>query len=120
MLGHRLRDESVSVERDYDPALPRIEAFPGELNQVWTNLIANALDALASTGAGHAATLRVSTRLDGDFVVVDVADNGPGMPPEVAARAFEAFFTTKDVGEGTGLGLDIARRIVDERTHGCG
>ena len=117
MLGHRLRDESVSVERDYDPALPRIEAFPGELNQVWTNLIANALDALASTGAGHPPTLRVSTRLDGDFVVVDVADNGPGMPPEVAARAFEAFFTTKDVGKGTGLGLDIARRIVDER-HG--
>jgi signal transduction histidine kinase len=117
MLGHRLRDQSVTVERDYGPALPRIEAFAGELNQVWTNLIANALDALASSGADHAPTLRITTRLDGDSVVVDVADNGPGMPPEVAARAFEAFFTTKDVGKGTGLGLDIARRIVDER-HG--
>ncbi len=117
MLGHRLRDQSVTVERDYGPALPRIEAFAGELNQVWTNLIDNALDALASSGADHAPTLRITTRLDGDSVVVDVADNGPGMPPEVAARAFEAFFTTKDVGKGTGLGLDIARRIVDER-HG--
>jgi signal transduction histidine kinase len=117
MLGHRVRAESVSVERDYDAALPRIEAFPGELNQVWTNLLGNALDALALTEVAHPRVLRIHTRLEGDLVVVDIADNGPGMPPEVAARAFEAFFTTKDVGKGTGLGLDIARRIVTER-HG--
>ena len=98
--------------RDYAADLPRIEAYPGELNQVWTNLIDNAVDAMEGAG-----TLRVATRPDGDRVVVEIADTGPGMPPEVAARAFEAFFTTKDVGKGTGLGLDIARRIVVER-HG--
>jgi signal transduction histidine kinase len=79
---------------------------------VWTNLIDNAVDAM--DGAG---TLRVATRADGDGVVVEIADTGPGMPPEVADRAFEAFYTTKDVGKGTGLGLDIARRIVEDR-HG--
>jgi signal transduction histidine kinase len=111
MLGHRLRD-GVSVERKYRAGVPRIEAYPGELNQVWTNLIGNAVDAMDGSG-----TLRVATRVDGDNVVVEIADNGPGMPPEVAERAFEAFYTTKDVGKGTGLGLDIARRIVVER-HG--
>ena len=111
MLGHKLRD-GVTVVRDYGADVPRIEAYAGELNQVWTNLIDNAVDAM--DGAG---TLRVATRADGDDVVVEIGDTGPGMPPEVAARAFEAFFTTKDVGKGTGLGLDIARRIVVER-HG--
>ena len=111
MLGHKLRD-GVTVVRDYGADVPRIEAYAGELNQVWTNLIDNAVDAM--DGAG---TLRVATRADGDGVVVEIADTGPGMPPDVAARAFEAFYTTKDVGKGTGLGLDIARRIVVER-HG--
>ncbi len=111
MLGHKIAD-GVCIVRDYAPDVPAVDAFPGELNQVWTNLIDNALDAMAGRG-----TLRVSTRREGDEVVVEVADTGPGMAPEVAARAFEAFFTTKDVGEGTGLGLDIARRIVVER-HG--
>jgi signal transduction histidine kinase len=111
MLGHKLRD-GVTVVREYDPDAPEIDAQAGELNQVWTNLIDNAADAMDGTG-----TLRVATRSDGDHVVVEVADTGPGMPPEVAARAFEAFYTTKDVGKGTGLGLDIARRIVEER-HG--
>src|SRR6185436_20122055 len=92
--------------------VPRVEAYPGELNQVLTNLVDNAIDAV-----GDAGTIRVTTRVDDDHVVVEIADTGPGMPPEVAARAFEAFFTTKDVGKGTGLGLDIARRIVVER-HG--
>ena len=103
----------VTVVRDYAPDLPPVDAFPGELNQVWTNLVDNALDAMEGSG-----TLRVRTRLDGDRVVVEVGDTGPGMAPEVAARAFEAFFTTKDIGEGTGLGLDIARRIVVDRHHG--
>ena len=111
MLAHKLRD-GVTVERDYGDGVPRIEAYAGELNQVWTNLIDNAADAM--DGAG---TLRLATRVDGDSVVVEIGDTGPGMPPDVAARAFEAFYTTKDVGKGTGLGLDIARRIVVER-HG--
>jgi signal transduction histidine kinase len=111
MLGHKLRD-GVTVVREYDADVPGIDAQAGELNQVWTNLIDNAVDAM--DGAG---TLRVATRAEGDHVVVEIADTGPGMPPQVAARAFEAFYTTKDVGKGTGLGLDIARRIVEER-HG--
>jgi signal transduction histidine kinase len=111
MLGHKLRD-GVKVVRDYGADVPQIEAYAGELNQVWTNLIDNAVDAMHGTG-----TLNVATRADGDGVVVVVSDDGPGMPPQVAARAFEAFYTTKDVGKGTGLGLDIARRIVVER-HG--
>ena len=112
MLGHKIPDD-VLVVRDYDQDLPAVDAFPGELNQVWTNLIDNALDAMAGSG-----TLRVRTRLDGDQVVIEVGDSGPGMTPEVAGHAFEAFFTTKDIGEGTGLGLDIARRIVVDRHHG--
>ncbi len=112
MLGYKLSGDIVVV-REYATELPRIEAYPGELNQVWTNLIDNALDAMAGQG-----TLRLATRADGDEVIVEVGDTGPGMPPEVAARAFEAFYTTKDVGKGTGLGLDIARRIVVERHRG--
>ena len=111
MLGYKL-GPGVTVVRDYGTDVPDIEAYPGELNQVWTNLIDNAIDAM--DGAG---TLRLATRAEGDDVVIEVGDTGPGMPPEVAARAFEAFYTTKDVGKGTGLGLDIAQRIVVER-HG--
>jgi signal transduction histidine kinase len=111
MFGHKLGG-GVTVVRDYGTDVPRIEAQPGELNQVWTNLIDNAIDAM--DGAG---TLRLAARAEGEDVVIEVGDTGPGMPPEVAARAFEAFYTTKDVGKGTGLGLDIAQRIVVER-HG--
>ncbi len=111
MLGHKLRD-GVSVVREYDAELPRIDAYAGELNQVWTNLIDNAVDAM--DGAG---TLKVATRSEDGEVVVEITDSGAGMPPEVMARAFDAFFTTKEVGKGTGLGLDIARRIVVDR-HG--
>ena len=111
MLGHRL-GEGVTVVRDYGAGLPSVDASAGELNQVWTNLIDNAIDAMGGSG-----TLRVSARAEDDHVVVEIGDTGPGMPPEVADRAFEAFYTTKDVGKGTGLGLDIARRIVEER-HG--
>ena len=111
MLGYKLRD-GVTVVRDYSADVPRIQAYPGELNEVWTNLIDNAIDAMAGAG-----TLRLSTRAEGNDVVIEVGDTGPGMPPQVAARAFEAFYTTKDVGKGTGLGLDIAQRIVMER-HG--
>lgn len=111
VLGHRLR-QGVSVVQDHED-VPSIEGYAGELNQVWTNLVGNAIDAMAGRG-----TLRIATRagVDGG-VVVEVCDTGTGMSPEVAARAFEAFYTTKEVGQGTGLGLDIARRIVVER-HG--
>jgi len=111
ILGHKLRS-GVTVVRDYDAEVPPIDAYAGELNQVWANLIDNAVDAMEGSG-----TLTIVTRPDGDSVVVEMRDTGSGMPPEVAARVFEAFYTTKDVGKGTGLGLDIARRIVEER-HG--
>jgi signal transduction histidine kinase len=111
MLGHKLRD-GVDVIRAYGADVPRIDAYAGELNQVWTNLIDNAVDAMQGVG-----TLRVTTGTDGDRVVVEFTDSGPGMPPEVVARAFEPFYTTKDVGKGTGLGLDIAQRIITEH-HG--
>ncbi|HZA75491.1 MAG TPA: ATP-binding protein [Acidimicrobiales bacterium] len=112
VLGERLHD-GLTIVRDYAGDVPRIEAIPGELNQVWTNLIDNAIDAMDGEG-----TLRLSTRADGEHVIVEVGDTGSGMPPEVRARAFEPFFTTKDVGKGTGLGLDISRRIVVEGHHG--
>ena len=111
MLAHKLKN-GISVERDYGDDVPRIEAVAGELNQVWTNLVDNAVDAMAGRG-----TLRVSTRPHGAGVVVEIADTGHGIAEEVRAHVFEPFFTTKDVGEGTGLGLDISRRIVVDR-HG--
>ena len=111
MLGHKLRD-GVTVVRDYGADVPRIDAYAGELNQVWTNLIDNAVDAMHGTGI-----LRVTTRAERDSVVVEISDTGPGMSPQEAARAFDAFYTTKEVGKSLGLGLDIAQRIVVER-HG--
>jgi signal transduction histidine kinase len=113
MLGHKLHD-GIEVVRDYDRSLPHILAFPGELNQVWTNLIDNAVDAMGGHG-----TLTVRTRPDrDDRLVVEIADTGPGVPDDVRSRIFEPFFTTKPVGKGTGLGLDIAWRIVVGRHHG--
>ena len=111
MLGHLLGD-CVTVVRDYGADLPPVEAHVGELNQVWTNLIGNAVEAMDGKG-----TLRLSTRAEQDHIVVEIGDTGRGMPPHVAARAFEPFFTTKETGKGIGLGLDIARRVVAER-HG--
>jgi signal transduction histidine kinase len=112
LLAHRLRDKQVEVVRDFDPALPAVDASGSELNQVWTNLIENALDAI---GAGGRVTLR--TRARGQRVSVEVCDDGAGIPEELQARVFDPFFTTKPVGQGTGLGLDIAQRIV-VRHHG--
>jgi signal transduction histidine kinase len=112
ILGDKISD-GVVIVRDYARPAPIVEAYPGELNQVWTGLLENALDAIGRTG-----TVRVTTRADGDGVVVEIADTGPGMPPAIAARAFEPFFTTKGPGEGAGLGLDVARRIVEERHSG--
>jgi signal transduction histidine kinase len=112
MLAHKLGDD-IEIDRDYDRTLPKISAFPGELNQVWTNLIANAADAMEWRGK-----LTVRTRLErDDRLLVEIGDTGPGVPDEIRGRIFEPFFTTKEVGAGTGLGLDIAWQIVVGR-HG--
>jgi len=112
LLGHKLK-RGVQVVRDYDRSLPKICAQAGELNQVWTNLIANAVEAMGGKG-----TLTIRTARERDCVLVEVGDTGPGIPTDVQRRIFEPFFTTKDVGEGTGLGLDISYRIVARRHHG--
>jgi signal transduction histidine kinase len=112
MLRARIGN-GVRVVEDYDRSLPRIPAYPAELNQVWTNLIDNAVAAMGGQG-----TLTLRTRRDGDAVLVEVADTGPGVPEALHSRVFEPFFTTKPVGEGTGLGLDISYRIVVNRHHG--
>jgi len=103
----------VRVVKEFDLTLPPVPCFPAELNQVWTNLIDNALGAMAGSG-----TLTLRTYPDGDRLVVEVEDTGPGIPAEVRPRIFEPFFTTKPVGEGTGLGLDISYRIVVNKHHG--
>ncbi|NJK80564.1 MAG: hypothetical protein HC914_11960, partial [Chloroflexaceae bacterium] len=109
VLTYKLK--SVHVMREYDPNLPRVNGRGSELNQVWTNLIANAVDAVNGKG-----TIWLKTRCENDYVMVEVADDGHGIPPEVMPRLFEPFFTTKDVGKGTGLGLDISYRIITQ--HG--
>jgi signal transduction histidine kinase len=112
MLRGRLRD-GVRVRRDYAPDLPRIEAYGGELNQVWTNLIDNAITAMGGRGE-----LGIATRSEGDWVVVEISDNGPGIPPDVLENVFDPFFTTKAPGEGTGLGLSISHGIIVDHHKG--
>ena len=112
ILAHKLK-KGVTVIRDYDRTLPEICARSGELNQVWTNIIHNAIDAMDGEG-----TLTIRTARDRDCVLVEIGDTGSGIPPELQRRIFEPFFTTKDVGHGTGLGLDISHRIVVRRHHG--
>ena len=111
ILSHRLK-RGVTVVRDYDANLPRVCAYGGELNQVWTNLMDNAIDAMDGPGQ-----LRIRTARELDRVLVEIGDNGPGVPAELQDRIFEPFFTTKGVGEGTGLGLDTVCRIV-RKHHG--
>ena len=110
ILGHKLKN--VTLVRAFDRSIPRIPAYGSELNQVWTNLIDNAIDAVNGTGQ-----ICVGTSFEHDQVVVEIVDNGPGIPAEVQSRMFEPFFTTKSVGTGTGLGLIISNRIVGDR-HG--
>jgi signal transduction histidine kinase len=105
MLQSRIKD--VEIVREYEPALPTISAYGSELNQVWTALIENALDALGSRGV-----LRLTCRLEGEMLLVEIWDSGPGIPLELQGRIFEPFFTTKAPGQGLGLGLDNAMRIV--------
>jgi signal transduction histidine kinase len=110
MLRHRLK-HGVVVKLDFDRTLPKICARGSELNQVWTNLIDNAVDAMQGKGE-----LRIRTARELDRLLVEIGDDGPGIPPEVQAHIFEPFFTTKGVGQGTGLGLETARRIVQEHS----
>ncbi|HET9711039.1 MAG TPA: ATP-binding protein [Pyrinomonadaceae bacterium] len=107
ILKYKLRKKDITVTRDYDQSLPRIKAYGSELNQVWTNLIVNAVDAMSSGGK-----LKVRTKREPTDIMIEIRDNGAGIPPEVRSRIFEPFFTTKAVGEGTGLGLDTVARIV--------
>ena len=106
ILNHKLK-RGVTVERDYQPVPFLVNSFGSELNQVWTNLIDNAIDAMGGKGE-----LRVRTYRDNGCVVIEIGDNGPGISPEIRPHIFEPFFTTKGVGEGTGLGLDTVQRIV--------
>ena len=115
MLKHKL-ETGIEVVRDYDRSLPELPAYAGELNQVWTNLVDNAVDAM--DGMDGTGRLTVRTAREGDQVLVEIGDNGPGIPEAAAAHILEPFYTTKPVGKGTGLGLDICWRIVVQRHHG--
>ena len=106
ILAHKLK-KGIEVETEYAEGLPRIRAHGGELNQVWTNIVDNSVDAMSGHGK-----LKIKVSGDGEYVLVEIIDDGPGIPREIKNRIFEPFFTTKEVGEGTGLGLDIVRRVV--------
>ena len=105
-MAHKLR-KGVTIKRDYHPTPLLVNSYGSELNQVWTNIIDNAVDAMQGQGE-----LRIRTFPEGDCAVVEIGDSGPGIPPDIQSRIFEPFFTTKGVGEGTGLGLDTTLRIV--------
>ncbi len=113
MLGHKLKHTHIKVKRDYDKTLPKLTMRGSELNQVWTNVLDNAIGALGEDG-----TIEITTLADNGCVRVDIADDGPGIPDEVAKHVFDPFFTTKPPGSGTGMGLDTARRIVEQRHRG--
>jgi signal transduction histidine kinase len=113
VLHYKLKHTQIEIKREYDRELPKVTIYGSELNQVWTNLIDNAIDAVGKEG-----TITLRTQRDADCILVDVADTGPGIPEDVRPHVYEPFFTTKDVGKGTGLGLDTARRIVEERHNG--
>jgi signal transduction histidine kinase len=113
VLGHRLKHTSIEVKREYDKNLPKLTVRGSELNQVWTNLLDNAIDALGDKG-----TLTIRTSPEAGGARIDIADDGPGIPAEIRDRVFDSFFTTKEVGQGTGLGLATAHRIVVDRHQG--
>ena len=112
ILQHKLK-KGVTIKREYAPDLPRIEAYASELNQVWTNVIDNAVDAMKDKGE-----IKIKTYKEDQRVIVEIADNGPGIPQDIQSRIFEPFFTTKAPGHGTGLGLHISHDIIANRHHG--
>jgi predicted CoA-binding protein len=112
VLNHKLKD-GIQVVRDYAPGLPIIQAYGSELNQVWTNIIDNAAGAMNGKGE-----LEICTRREGEWIVVEITDTGPGIPAEIQPRIFDPFFTTKPPGKGTGLGLNITYNIVVYRHAG--
>ena len=121
LLSHKLK-QNITVKRNYGKDLPQIPAYGSELNQVWTNLIDNAIDAMDSQGSLEIATIYKSDREtapNGDRIVVKIIDSGTGIPLEIQSRIYEPFFTTKSVGKGSGLGLDVVRRIVENRHRGA-
>jgi signal transduction histidine kinase len=112
ILQHKLK-QGVTIKREYSPNLPRIEAYASELNQVWTNIMDNAIDAMNGKGE-----ISLKTYMEDNHVIVEIKDNGPGIPGEIQSRIFEPFFTTKPPGKGTGLGLHISHDIIANRHHG--
>jgi signal transduction histidine kinase len=108
MLHHKLKGV-VNISREYDRSIPKIPAYGSELNQVWTNLIDNAADALDGQGE-----ITIHTANEFDHALVEIRDNGPGIPEDIRGRIFEPFFTTKGVGKGTGLGLDTVYRTIQK------
>ena len=107
VLRAKAREKSAIVTLNVDEDLPRVRGVAGELNQIWGNLLENALDAVTDGGS-----VEMCAKREGNQVVVRIRDNGPGIPPEVKGRIFDPFFSTKPLGRGTGLGLDIVRRLV--------
>jgi signal transduction histidine kinase len=112
ILQHKIK-HGITIKREYSPNLPRIEAYASELNQVWTNIMDNAIDAMNGKGE-----ICLRTYAEDHHVIVEIVDNGPGIPEDIRSRIFEPFFTTKPPGKGTGLGLHISHDIVVNRHHG--
>ncbi len=116
ILGHKLKS-GPSVRRQYEPDLPKIMGYGSELNQVWTNILDNAIDALSDKPPGE-GVITIRTQSEGDWVIIEIEDNGPGIPEDIQSRIFDPFFTTKPPGVGTGLGLDISYNIVVNKHRG--
>ncbi len=115
MMEYKLKKNNITFVEEYDTSLPKVMALVGELNQVWTNLIDNAVDAMEENGKGQ---LTIRTERDHSFAKVSIIDNGPGIPESILSSIFDPFFTTKGIGKGTGLGLDVVCRIVQNQHHG--
>ena len=111
MLGYKIKKSNISLVKNFDETLPPVKAAVGELNQVWTNLIDNGVDAMERNGKG---TLTIKTEREREFVKVHIIDDGPGIPEEIRGRIFDPFFTTKEMGKGTGMGLEVVQRIVKQ------
>ncbi|MEM9897727.1 MAG: sensor histidine kinase [Bacteroidota bacterium] len=113
ILRHKIKVKGIEIDTQFDPALTKITGYPGELNQVWTNIIDNAIDASPQKGK-----IQIITKLDKDQARISFIDNGPGIPKDIQEKIFDPFFTTKAVGEGTGLGLDVVQKVINHQHLG--